>query len=82
MAATTTAPCVELDTGYAWKCEQELFGEVRVAADGAAAAVALDFGGCAFADDAALVDDDDAMGEGVGLFEVVRGEEDGLSLSG
>ena len=35
-----------------------------------------------FADDAAFVDDDDAMGEGVGLFEVVGCEEDSLAAGG
>ena len=48
----------------------------------AASAHALDLGGCAFADDAAFVDDDDAVGERVGLFEVVGGEEDGLAAGG
>ena len=43
---------------------------------------ALDLGGGAFADDAAFVDDDDAVGEGVGLFEVVGGEEDGFAAGG
>ena len=53
-----------------------------MAANGASAAVSLDFCRSAFADDSAFVDDDDAVGEGVGLFEVVGGEENGLSLSG
>ena len=33
----------------------------------------------AFTDHAALVDDDDALGEGVGFLEVMGGEEDGFA---
>ena len=47
-----------------------------------AGAKRFDLGGRAFADHAALVDDDDAVGERVGLFEVVRGEQDGLAAGG
>ena len=49
---------------------------------GGGGAEGFDFGGCSFADDAPLVDDDDAVGEGVGFFEVVGGEEDGFAAGG
>ena len=54
--------------------------EARAATDGAGSADAFDFGWGAFTDDAAFVDDDDAMGEGVGLFEIMGSEEDGFAL--
>ena len=42
--------------------------EVCAAADSASAAVALDLAGGTFADDAAFVDDDDAVRERVSFF--------------
>ncbi len=42
----------------------------------------FDFSWRAFADDAALVDDDDAVGESIGLFEVVGGKKDSLAAGG
>ena len=37
----------------------------------------LEFGGGAFGGGAAVVDDGDALGQAVGLFEVLGGEQDG-----
>jgi hypothetical protein len=72
---------VELNAGDGWESSEEVGGEARSAADGADSADALDLGWGAFADDATFVDDNDAVGEGVGLFEIVSGEENGLALS-
>src|SRR5260370_42202719 len=58
---------VELYVRDAGKCLQEFLGEAGLAADGAAAAALLDLCRSACADDAAFVDDDDAVGERVGL---------------
>ena len=75
--------------GDAGDREQGFSGKVRDAADdleraagaraGSRSAKGLHFGGCAFADHTAFVDDDDAVGESVGLFEVVGGEQDGFA---
>ena len=42
----------------------------------------FDFGRSALADDVAPVDDDDAVCEGVGFFQVMRGEQDGFAAGG
>lgn len=48
--------------------------------DGVPAQFTLEAVGGALDDDMAAVDDGDALGEPVGLFEVVRGEQDGQAL--
>ena len=38
--------------------------------------------GVAFADDASLIDDDDAARQSIGFFEVMGGEQDGFAARG
>ena len=57
-------------------------GEGGLAGDAAACGAVLNLGWGAFGDDASLVHDEDAAREGVGLFEIVRGHEDGLAAGG
>ena len=72
---------VLLDVGDRRQTRQELRVELRNAADAAAGDAVLDLGGRAFANDAAFVDDHDAMGEHVGLFEIMRGQQHGFAGS-
>jgi hypothetical protein len=65
--------CQERTTGFA-----DRFARLQV--DGAAAEFALEDVRGALDDDSAAVDDGDALGEPVGLFEVVGGEQDGQAL--
>src|ERR1700691_5108724 len=70
---------VLLRVGDAGNLQQTCEAESGDAADALAAGLRFDFCWRAFRDDLALIDDRDAVGESVGLLEVVRGEEDSFS---
>ena len=70
---------VAVDAGHACDGLQGRFVETRGAADLFCGAAGFDLGRGAFGDDAASIDYQDSVREGVGLFQIVCGQENAAS---